>query len=96
MKPTSAARQLLGAEPVLGAQVLGRVAALGAERRVELERLETQLDGNVLADALERAFERGQADGAPGARHVGNEFDLHVVTSVERAGDPSGRAARHP
>ena len=42
-----------------------------------LERLEVQLDVDRVAEALEGAIERPQADRAPRAGDVGDEIDLH-------------------
>ena len=69
--------QLLGRGAVLAREVLGGVLALGRQRRVELERLEAQLDLDLAAEPLEGAIERPQADRAPRAGDVGNEIDLH-------------------
>ena len=70
-------RKLLRRQAVLLAQVFGDVLALGRHVRVQLERLEVQVDLQVGPDAFEGGFEVAQADGAPGAGDVGDEIDLH-------------------
>src|SRR5690606_35397993 len=41
----------------------------------QFERLEMEFRGHFIAGALQRLFERFQADRAPGADHVGDEVD---------------------
>src|SRR5204863_7918281 len=73
---------LLGRRAVLARDVLGGVFAFGRQRRIELERLEMQLDVDSIAELVEGAVERPQAHRAPRARHVGNEIDLHRTDIV--------------
>src|SRR5207249_12195809 len=44
-----------------------------------------QLDVDGIADSLERALQRIQTHGAPWARHVGDEIDLHWRSLVAYA-----------
>ena len=70
-----------GGAPYLRDEVLGRVLAFGRHRRIELERLEVQLDRTSSPSRSRRLVERPQADRAPGAGDVGNELDLERLRS---------------
>ena len=87
-------RELLGRRAVLARDVFGRVLAFGRHRRVELERLEVQLDRDLVAEPLERPVERPQADRAPGAGDVGNEIDLQRLRCHGGESSPRQRSAR--
>ena len=108
LKPTAAPRsrrtarvlrELLGRGAVLAREVLGRVLALGRHRRIELERLEVQLDRDLVVEPLERLLERPEADRAPGAGDVGDEIDLHRLgrwrSQSSDAGPRAGRSRAH-
>lgn len=69
------ALELLAREAVFGDEVRGGILALGRHAGVQFERLEVQVDVDSVADAFERAFERGEADRAPRTDDVGNEID---------------------
>ena len=69
-------RGLLRRDAVFLRQVLDRVLAFGRHLRIELEGLEMQLDGDVVADPRHRLLQRMQPDRAPGARDIGHEIDL--------------------
>ena len=68
---------LLGRDAVLARQVLDDLLALRRHLRVQLERLEVQVGLHFAVEPLERAFERVEADRAPGAGDIGDEIDLH-------------------
>ena len=65
------------AAAVLAREVLDGVLALGRHCGLSSNGSKCSVDGHLVAQAGERRFERAQADGAPGAGDVGNEFDLH-------------------
>src|SRR5687767_13447923 len=70
--------ELSRAQAVLRGQILGGVRSLGRHRRIELERLQVQLDlTDVVADPLERTLERAHADRTPRTRDVRNQVDSH-------------------
>src|SRR3546814_4418297 len=91
---TTLFRSLVVVHAVLLLQVFDRVLALGAELRIEFERLEMEIDLDLAAHALQRLLQRSQADRAPRADHVGNEVDAQA----DRGGighAPKGNAQRH-
>ena len=65
-----------GVMPYFFRDVLGDFLAFGRHLRIEFERLEVQLGGNVARHPLQRMVERLEADGAPGACNVGDEVDF--------------------
>ena len=71
-------RLLLARRTVFLVEMLEGILALGRHLRIQLERLKTQLGGHARRDVLEGGFERAQADGTPGAGHVGYEIDMEL------------------
>src|SRR3954452_24687366 len=92
-------RLLLRRGPVLLRDVLGDVLAFRAHLRIELERLEAQVDHDLALQLLDGAFQRSEADRAPGAGDVRDEVDVegfaHALYSVNFPPTPSP-AARCP
>ena len=71
--------------PYLRAMYSAASSPSARQRRVELERLEMQLDVDRVAEPLEGAIERPEADRAPRAGDVGDEIDLHRAAMVHRS-----------
>ena len=78
-------RHPLRRRAVLLGQVGDRLAALGRQRRIQLEGLEVQLDRQRVTDPRQRGLEPVQADCAPGAGDVRDEVDLHACSSRSRS-----------
>ena len=69
-------RDLLGSQTVLLRQVGHRVHTFGRQLRVELEGLEVQLGLYFVLDPVQRHLQGPQANGTPGAGHIGHKIDF--------------------
>ena len=67
---------LLGGRAVFLLQVLADVLAFWPHLRIELKRLEGQVQLHLTGQALGGLLERAQPDDAPGAGHIGNEINF--------------------
>jgi hypothetical protein len=81
-------RLLFGRGAVLATDMFGHVLSLGRHGGVQLERLEMDLGGHRALQLFERTLQAGQADGAPGAGHVGNKIDAQGCRHKQRGPRP--------
>src|SRR4051794_27143954 len=76
-------------QPVLSHQHLAAIARVIARgRRIQLERVVEDDDGNVVFEPRERLLEPPFSDVAPRADDVGPDIDTHPVSIAGTAADP--------
>ncbi|MCY1180698.1 hypothetical protein D9M73_211610 [compost metagenome] len=69
------AGDLVGVDAVLALEMLDQVLAFRRHVGVQFERLDVQLHVHIVAQPANGGEQAVQADGAPGADHVGDEVD---------------------